>query len=85
MAWITEAGWATKLVKHQTIQDKFKAEILLHPPDNRPIDLDNRVKVILDLAERMKLIKNDKFCRRLEVGYDQSLAKGSARLILSAM
>lgn len=67
------------------IEGKFIATIVLSPPDNRKIDVDNRIKVLLDLAESTGLIENDHLCRLLVVSYGEVKPKGMARLTLSPM
>lgn len=67
------------------IEGEFSASIVLNPPDKRKIDVDNRVKVLLDLAERSGLIENDNLCRLLVVSYGENKEFGMARLTLSPM
>jgi len=81
--WIKEASWVVKLGKHQKICGQFSATIILNPPDKRRIDIDNRVKVLLDLAEKTGLIENDRFCRLLIVSYGED--DPGARLMLASM
>lgn len=81
--WIEQASWLVKLGKHQQIKGEFSATIVLIPPDKRPIDIDNRVKVLLDLAERMQLIENDNLCRLLVVVYGEGDI--GAKLTLASM
>lgn len=83
--WINQAGLLAKAYRYPTITGRFKAKIILNPPTKREIDVDNRVKVLLDLAEAIGLIENDKKCRLLIVSYGETIKGGSARLILSPM
>lgn len=64
------------------ITGRFKAKITLHPPTKREIDVDNRIKVLLDLAQSTGLIENDKKCRLLLVVYGDPEPQGRARLTL---
>lgn len=68
-----------------SIEGEFSATIVLNPPDKRKIDADNRVKVLLDLAEKTGLIENDNLCRLLIVSYGEGKPMGMARLTLSPM
>lgn len=63
----------------------FAAWISLYPPDNREIDIDNRVKAILDMAQMVGVIKNDKKCRLLIVKYGNPKPGGGAKLVLRPM
>lgn len=38
---------------------KLEVSVLLHPPHNRPYDIDNRLKVLLDSLQHAKVIAND--------------------------
>lgn len=67
------------------IEGEFSANIVLNPPDKRKIDADNRVKALLDLAEKTGLIENDHLCRLLVVSYGEDKPMGMARLTLSPM
>src|SRR5690242_1389792 len=69
--WIEQSLWIAKLGKHQQIKGKFSATIILNPPDKRKSDIDNRVKVLLDLAQKANLIENDNLCRLLIVSYGE--------------
>lgn len=85
VAWLEQAGWLVKAKRFPKIMGEFGATIILNPPNNRKIDLDNRIKVILDIAQKTGLIENDHFCRLLVVSYGEGEPKGMARLTLSPM
>jgi Holliday junction resolvase RusA-like endonuclease len=86
MTWIKEAAWLIKLAKLKKIEGQFSATILLNPPDKRQSDIDNRVKVLLDSAQKNGLIDNDFLCRLLIVSYGtKDTAPLGARLILNSM
>src|SRR5512147_2262060 len=74
VSWIKQASWIAKIGKHQPIKGEFSATIILNPPNKRRIDIDNRVKVLLDLAEKTGLIENDYLCRHLEISYGEGEA-----------
>jgi crossover junction endodeoxyribonuclease RusA len=70
LAWQKEAGWAIKqrvFGRSEGLKGKFDAEITLMPPNARPYDPDNRIKVILDLAQKHDLIENDSLLNQLVV------------------
>ncbi len=83
MAWITEAGWVVKSMrpKPEMIVGPFSATITLIPP-NRRGDMDNRIKVLLDFAQHMRLVENDKLCRDIRVQYGIKNQAVGARLVL---
>src|SRR3974390_3849335 len=72
MAWLKEASWVVKAGKFEQILGEFSATIVLNPPDKRRIDLDGRIKAVLDVAQSTGLIENDYLCRRLVVSYGSS-------------
>lgn len=86
IAWAEEAGWVVKAKRLHKIEGKFSATIVLFPPDKRKIDVDNRVKVLLDLAQKSGLIEDDHLCRLLVVSYgeDDTVPPG-ARLTIAPM
>src|SRR5512147_2723677 len=81
VSWIKQASWIAKLGKHQPIKGEFSATIILNPPDKRRIDIDNRVKVLLDLAQKVSLIDDDCLCRLLVVSYGEG--ESGAKLTLA--
>lgn len=84
--WIAEAGWKIKAANPKPIQGRFGAFVTLYPPNKREIDVDNRTKVLLDLAQRMGLIENDSKCRLLLAFYGaDSAIIGHANLTLFPM
>lgn len=85
MDWIHEAGWHIKLAKFSMIEGEFSASIVLNPPDKRRVDLDGRIKAILDLAQTHHLIENDYLCRLLVVAYGPEGAIPGACLTLKSM
>lgn len=82
VAWIKEAGWHIKIAKPVQIKGQFSASIVLNPPDKRRIDLDGRIKAILDLAQTYQLIENDYLCQLLVVTYGPEGATPGADLTL---
>lgn len=44
------------------------------------MDIDNRIKVLLDLAEKMGLVENDHLCRHLEISYGEGKAGATLEL-----
>ena len=85
-AWKREAGllWLSqRLIQPKKINGFFRAILLLHYAQNRKIDIDNRIKAVLDFAESMELIENDSLCRALYVRFaEKSEAPTGCRLIL---
>lgn len=88
MAWLKEAGWHIKAVRQSLkvfrIEGEFSASIILNPPDKRKVDLDGRIKAILDLAQAHELIEDDHLCRFLVVTYGPDGADAGACLTLKS-
>lgn len=87
--WIKAAQsewYVQKINQPKKIDGKFSATLILNPPDKRHIDIDNRIKAPLDLAESLGLIEDDHLCRRLLVEYsnDEHPLDSGARLLLSS-
>jgi Holliday junction resolvase RusA-like endonuclease len=61
-AWRDEAGWAVKMqiVGLVTITSRFN--ITIEVPRSSRVDLDNNLKPILDLAQNLGIISNDRNC-----------------------
>ena len=72
--------------KPEMIAGKFHAEITLIPPPGFRGDMDNRIKVLLDFAQHMRLIENDNLCQGIHVTYgDRKNQSIGARVVLRAM
>jgi crossover junction endodeoxyribonuclease RusA len=66
-AWIDEAGWSVKeQAKGKRIVGPFAIQIDLSRPDKRKRDLDNTIKVILDLLKNMHVTDDDCECQMIE-------------------
>lgn len=85
MDWIREAGWTIKLAKQPMITGEFSVSIVLYPPDKRKVDLDGRIKAVLDLAQNCKLIENDSLCRLLVATYGNDATKSGVNITLKSM
>jgi len=55
---------AARQYPKRKINGPFEAQILLKP-HRLGLDLDNRIKAVLDWAQSRSIIENDKHCRRL--------------------
>jgi hypothetical protein len=66
-AWRDEAGWLVKMqiVGLVTITSRFN--IVIEVPRTSRTDIDNNVKPILDLAQNMGIISNDKNCAGITI------------------
>ena len=66
-AWRDEAGWAVKMqiVGLETITCRFN--IVVEVPRSSRVDLDNNLKPILDLAQNMGIISNDRNCAGISI------------------
>lgn len=74
-------GW-----RSAKIPGHFAAEIMLCPTKGRTRgDIDNRVKAVLDYAQRAEIVADDKHCQRLLVEWvDAAMAPHGCRLTLRA-
>jgi hypothetical protein len=87
LAWIQQAEalcvYLGSLRGAQAIVGPFDAEIVLDVNERaRAGDLDNRLKVILDFAQRVELIRNDRDLERLTACWGE--APRGCRLTLAA-
>ena len=66
-AWRDEAGWILKMqiVGLVTITTRFN--IVVEIPRSSRVDLDNNLKPILDLAQNMGVISNDRNCAGITI------------------
>lgn len=78
-AFVYQGGGARRFGK---ISGDFEAHITLDQNHPRAGDLDNRIKGILDFAQRIEVIANDKFCQKLTV--ERGKAPEGCRLVLRA-
>lgn len=60
-----ERGFALQYKRHETIRGGFGLSIKAYLVNNRQ-DLDNLLKVCLDMLESVGAIENDSFCERIE-------------------
>lgn len=86
--WIKAAQsewYVQKVNQAKRIDGEFSATLILNPPDKRRIDIDNRIKAVLDLAQSLNLIENDHLCRRLlvEYGSDKDATPGASLILRS--
>ena len=67
--WRDRAGWEVKMqcIGFETITCKF--DLVVTAPRNR-LDLDNMLKPILDLAQNLELVSNDRNCNSLTMNRD---------------
>lgn len=87
--WINQADrlvWATRRPgAHEKIAGPFTARITLDR-DRRRIDLDNAIKVVLDFAQRIEVIANDRHCESILAEWGASCdAPHGCRLELTAI
>jgi crossover junction endodeoxyribonuclease RusA len=66
-AWENEAGWAVReQAKGKRVSGPFAVQIDLKRPDNRRRDLDNTIKVLLDLLKNLHVTDDDSECQYIE-------------------
>ena len=65
--------------------ERLDIEIWLHAPDNRKIDLDNRLKVLLDALQQAKLYADDNQIDKLLVVRKEIIKKGRVDIILKSI
>ena len=65
--WERDAGWALKeQAKGKRVAGPFAVQIDLTRPDKRKRDLDNTIKVILDLLKNLHVTDDDSECQMIE-------------------
>jgi len=76
LAWETAAGWAIKeQANGKRVAGPFAVQIDLVRPDKRRRDLDNTIKVILDLLKNLHVTDDDSECQELRARW---IAQGPA-------
>ena len=83
-AWIAEADAMAMVQRTGVLKplSNFNAEIFLRAADRGRRDLDNFAKGVLDWAQRVNLIANDRACDRLTMSWTEDLAPEGCRLVL---
>lgn len=85
-AWKDEVSATCCARRNPLITGTFSADIKLNRQFAARGDLDNRIKPILDGAQLLGLIANDKHCQRITVEWvDAANAPAGCRLILREM
>jgi Holliday junction resolvase RusA-like endonuclease len=65
-AWIAEAGWMVPPAAKGKALGHFRAKLVFDRPSaSRRVDLDGRVKAVLDLLTTMGVIRDDSFAEGL--------------------
>lgn len=81
-SWEQTAGWQIKSQwKGKVIEKECKVQITLFL--KRDADIDNRLKLLLDLLEKQNVIKNDMLIWRLEIC--KVLIKKDSKILPKAM
>jgi crossover junction endodeoxyribonuclease RusA len=72
IAWENSAGWLVKQqAKGKRIAGPFAVQIDIVRPDKRKRDLDNTIKVILDLLKNLHVTDDDSECQYIEAKWVQ--------------
>lgn len=75
--WLEAAGWEVKAqAKGRGITGKWCLTIRAHIRSTR--DISNLIKPIEDLAVKLKLAPDDRFCRKVVAIRDEAVASGRA-------
>lgn len=69
--WRNDCGYFLN-GKNEFIDGPFSISVALKRPHKR-MDLDNRMKALLDVLQHYKVIKNDNLCERLTMTWDSGL------------
>lgn len=69
--WRNDCGYFLAR-KNEFIEGPFSIQVALKRPHKR-MDLDNRMKALLDVLQHYKVIKNDSLCERLTMTWDAGL------------
>lgn len=80
--WVKDCGWFIK-TKDEPLNQPFSLYVALKRPHNR-MDLDNRLKPILDVLQHYKVIKNDSLCERITMTWDAGIKSDCVVLVQCA-
>ena len=81
--WITEAGWQLHLQRAGGIEGRFSIEVLIPRPARKgKIDLDNRLKPLLDVLKKHGVIVDDSLAERITLAWSDD-GEG-VRIVLEA-
>ncbi len=69
--WVQDCGWFIR-GRNDRIDTPFSLCVALKRPHNR-MDLDNRLKPILDVLQHYQVIKNDNLCERITMTWDADI------------
>lgn len=87
--WKRAAGqeWMVQKPRNfKAIDGPFRAKIILYTKSGRTSDIDNRIKVVLDLAQSVSIVKNDSNCRMITTRYgSKDEAPMGAKLIIESL
>lgn len=65
--WETEAALLAKLQARGKIEGPFAIHVEIDRPDKRRRDLDNHIKLVLDLCVKQGLVEDDSLCERIKM------------------
>jgi len=79
--WLDESGWLLTSQKPGRIAGKFVIEVEIRRPTHPKVDLDNRIKGILDLLTKHRVIGDDSMAEKITLSWSDT-GQG-ARVILT--
>lgn len=80
--WVQDCGWFIR-GRNDRIDTPFSLCVALKRPHNR-MDLDNRLKPILDVLQHYQIIKNDNLCERITMTWDANIESDCVVLVQRA-
>lgn len=79
--WLDESGWLLASQKPGRIVGKFQIEVEIKRPTHPKVDLDNRIKALLDLLTKHRVIGDDSMAERITLSWSDT--GSGARIILT--
>jgi crossover junction endodeoxyribonuclease RusA len=78
--WRADAGYFIKRPE-KPLAIPFTASVCLRRPNKR-VDIDNRIKPVLDALQHYGVISDDKLCERITAQWDHGIKAGCVVLIM---
>ena len=85
LAWMAECEGMLADKERPRINYPFAIDIAIGRPSKRRMDIDNRVKAVMDILEREEIITDDCLCWHMTVYWDQDITGCKVMIRKAAM